>query len=247
MKFTDFFDRVYVINLPYRVDRRKAMEQELENAGMPFTPGKVELFAAIKPDSAGNFESIGYRGAFLSHLAVLKKAKELQLNNVLIMEDDLAISEHFKKYEDRLIEQLRQSNWDIVQFGYLSDQCVDLGESAFATLEPFSGELIGAHFYGVNGKALEQLINFFEMLLKQPAGHPGGSPMSPDGVLNIFPWQHKDIVRLISIPSFGGQRSSRSDCYPNLKWFDRLPLFKRLATVARDLGIVRKAKVLLNK
>lgn len=247
MKLTEFFNRVYVINLPYRVDRRNAMEKELESAGMPFTLGKVELFEAIKPDSAGPFESIGYRGAFLSHLAVLKKAKELQLKNVLIMEDDLAISEHLEDYEDSIIEQLQESKWDIVQFGYFPDRFVKLGESAFATLEPFSGEVIGAHFYGVNGKALEQLINFFEMLLSRPAGHPDGGPMSPDGALNIFPWQHQDIVRLISIPSFGGQRSSRSDCYPDLKWFDRLPVFKRLATVARDLGIVRKLNYLLKK
>lgn len=248
MKFIDFFDRVYVINLPERVDRRKGMEKELEKVGMKFQPGKVELFPAIRPDSAGPFESIGYRGAFLSHLTVLKQARELQLKNVLIMEDDLAFSEHFRKYEDSLIEQLQQTNWDIIQFGYFPEQsAVKVTDSNFATYQSFTGEVIGAHFYAVNGKVLDRFIHFFETLLERPAGHPQGGPMSPDGVFNIFPWQNQDIVRLILIPSFGGQRSSRSDCYTDLKWFDRFPVFREITTVARDLGLTRTMKNVLSK
>ncbi|MGD1874709.1 MAG: glycosyltransferase family 25 protein [Mastigocoleus sp.] len=248
MKFIEFFDRVYIINLPERVDRRKGMEKELKNVGIPFNPQKVEFFSAIRPDSPGSFQSIGYRGAFLSHLNVLKRAKELQLNNVLVMEDDLAFSEHFNEYEDRLIEQLQQTNWDLVQFGYFPVKgIIQPTGSTFATYQPFSGEIIGSHFYGVNGKTLDRLINFFEILLSRPAGHPEGGPMSPDGVFNVFPWQNKDIVRLISIPSFGGQRSSRSDCHADLKWFDRLPVFQQGATLVRSMGIVNKMKSIINK
>lgn len=64
MKFDELFDRTYVINLPHRVDRRTAIELELSHAGMPFTPGRVELFAAIRPDSPGGFESIGITVVF---------------------------------------------------------------------------------------------------------------------------------------------------------------------------------------
>jgi glycosyl transferase family 25 len=233
MKFIEFFDRIYVINLPYRVDRRRTMEKELENAGMPFTPGKVELFAAIRPDSATPFEKIGYKGAFLSHLSVLKLAREQKLSNVLILEDDLVLSKNFQQYEDVLVEQLHQTNWDLVHFGYFSEKVIDPNEDTFATLQPLSTEIIGAHFYGVNSKVFERLINFFELSLKKPLGHPDGGPISPDGVYNIFQSQHSDIVRLISIPSFGDQRSSRSDVTP--KWFDRIPLLKQIASVMRTL------------
>lgn len=249
MKFIDFFERAYVINLPERVDRLQAMEKELEKVRMPFKPGKVELFKAIRPDSAGQFKSIGYRGCFLSHLTILKKAKDLQLNNVLVMEDDLAFSEHFQKYEDSLIEQLQQTDWDIVQFGYFPEQiAVNPKDSKFATYQKFTGEVIGSHFYAVNGKALDRFINFFETLLKRPAEDPRGGVMSPDGVLNVFPWQNQDIVRLITIPSFGGQRSSRSDCYTELQWFDRLPVSRELANVARNSVILQKIiKTILKK
>jgi glycosyl transferase family 25 len=248
MKFIEFFDRVYVINLPNRVDRRKAIEKELIKAGMPFTPGKVELFPAIRPDSAGSFKSIGYRGCFLSHLTVLKQARDLQLNNVLVLEDDLTFSDHFKEYEDQLITQLHQINWDFVNFGYFPDQSVKPGESDFGTLtlKPLSRKIIGAHFYGVNGKVFDKLINFLEVILQRPPGHPEGSPMSLDGAFGIFHRQNSDVVRLMSIPSFGGQRSSRNDIH-DLKWFDRTPVVRELATVARDLGIARKLKIILHK
>ena len=248
MKFIEFFDRAYIINLPERVDRRKGMEKELKKVGMSLKPGKVELFSAIRPDSAGPFQSIGYRGAFLSHLTVLKQAQELQLKNVLVMEDDLAFSEYFHKYEDSLIEQLQTTDWDIVQFGYFPEQsAVQPTDGNFATYQPFTGEVIGAHFYAVNGKVFDRFIHFFETLLERPAGHPEGGPMSPDGVFNIFPWQNHDIVRLIAIPSFGGQRSSRSDCSTDLKWFDRFPVSKQIVTLARNLGIPQKMKNVLNK
>ncbi|MDM9382279.1 glycosyltransferase family 25 protein [Chlorogloeopsis sp. ULAP01] len=233
MKFIEFFERIYVINLPYRVDRRQAMEKELEKARIPFTPGKVELFAAIRPDSAAPFEKIGYKGAFLSHLSVLKLAKEQNLKNVLIMEDDLALSEYFPQYEDVLIEQLHQMNWDIVHFGYFCDQVMNPNQNTFGKLQPLSIGIIGAHFYGVNNKIFDRVIDFFELSLKMPLGHPDCGPISPDGVYNLFQSKNPDVARLISIPSFGGQRSSRSDITP--QWFDQLPVLKQFASLTRTL------------
>lgn len=247
MKFIEFFDRVYVINLPNRVDRRKAMEKELIKAGMPLTPGKVELFPAIRPDSAGGFNSIGYRGCFLSHLTVLRQARDLQLNNVLVLEDDLTFSDHFKEYEDKLITQLHQTNWDFVNFGYFCDQPVNFLEIDVPTLQPPSGQKItGTHFYGVNGKVFDKLINFFEIILQRPSGHPDGGPMSTSGAFSTFHRQNPDVVRLMSIPSVGGQRSSRTDIH-DLKWFDRTPVIRELVTVAREIGIVTKLKSILRK
>ena len=118
MKFIDFFDRIYVINLPSRDDRRREMERELKNAGMPFTSGKVELFPAIRPDNAEPFYSIGCKGCFLSHLNVLKEARMQGLKNVLILEDDLELRQDFQQYEDIILAELTQQNWDIVHFGY---------------------------------------------------------------------------------------------------------------------------------
>jgi hypothetical protein len=46
--------------------------------------------------------------------------------------------------------------------------------------------------------------------------------------------QHPDVVTLMATPSLGGQRSSRSDIFPN-KWYDRLPLTRQIAGLARGI------------
>ena len=73
---TDKIDKIYFINLDKRTDRRELIEEDLKKmnlaaerfVGIPFEPGIV--------------------GCGKSHLAVMKKAKEQGLNNVLILEDD---------------------------------------------------------------------------------------------------------------------------------------------------------------
>jgi glycosyl transferase, family 25 len=241
VKFIDFFERTYVINLPERSDRRQGIAKELARAGLPFTSGKVELFPAIRPQDQGLFEGIGMRGCFLSHLYILKKAKADGLRNVLIVEDDLAIHPDFIQYEAALLSELQQMDWDIVTFGYLGDDKSGIKSKINSNstpehspiLQSFEGETIGTHFYAVNGKTLDLLIQFFETLMERPLNHPEGGAMSPDGALNVFKWQHPQSNRLIAVPSLGDQRSSRSDISPG--WFDNVPILKNLAEVARSV------------
>jgi glycosyl transferase, family 25 len=232
MKFNEFFDRVYILNLPERTDRRDAVCRELDQINLPLQPGKVELFAAIRPDRAAPFVRLGSKGCFLSTLAMLRRARHEGLRNLLILQDDLILSEHFASHEERLIDRLRLNPWDVVQFGYFPELPGPRpGPEKFATFTPFSGEVIGAHFFAINGKTFDPLITFLEGLLQRPQGHPDGGPMPIDGALNCFKWHHPDTVRLVSVPTFGDQRSSRSDISP--RWFDRLPMVAGLADVAR--------------
>ncbi|MEX1060616.1 MAG: glycosyltransferase family 25 protein, partial [Methyloceanibacter sp.] len=62
---------ISIINLEHRTDRRIAMQKQLSRIGW-----QAEFFAAIRPDIAADFPSIGARGCFLSHLAVLKNARD---------------------------------------------------------------------------------------------------------------------------------------------------------------------------
>jgi glycosyl transferase, family 25 len=243
MRFIDFFDRAYVINLRSREDRRQEMARELENAGMPFALGKVELFPAVEPESAGSFRSIGCRGCFLSHLNVLKKAKEENLRNILVMEDDLKLRDDFKQYEEAILGELLNNDWDIVSFGYGIDaslknasiqdeshQGVSQKYVSLPILHSFKGEVIGTHFYAVNGKTLGKLIDFLEVSLQQ---NSGGFQVPIDGCLNVFKWEYPNTVRLIAVPSFGSQRPSRSDV--STRWFDQVPILKHFVGLVRSL------------
>ncbi|WP_035990830.1 glycosyltransferase family 25 protein [Leptolyngbya sp. KIOST-1] len=235
MKFIDYFDRAYVLNLPERRDRREAMVKELNRVGLPLTPGKVEIFDAIKPSDPGPFERIGFRGCYLSHLEMFKQARDAGAKNLLIMEDDLQFRPDFCEYEEAVLQELSGQDWDTVQFGYFADWADPEVKISSPILKPFNGEVIGTHFHAINGKMLQPMIDFFELLLSRPVGHPDGGPMPPDGALNVIKWQYPEMNRLLAIPALGIQRSSRSDVTPS--WYDHLPVLGGLANFTRNASL----------
>jgi hypothetical protein len=227
MRFREFFDRIYIINLPERTDRRAEMEKELERVGMWPAPGRVEFFPAIKVTDAAGFPNAGYRGCFLSHLEVLKKAGAEDARNVLIFEDDAELAPPFREDEESLIEQLQRLSWGLVYFGH------NLGEFGArpTTLIPHKGAVGLTHFYAVNGPVLERLIDFMEQILRRPPGHPDGGPMSPDGALHFFLSRNPDVPYYVTAPNLARQRSSRSDLMP--RWFDKVPGLRQAASALR--------------
>ncbi|MBW4619817.1 MAG: glycosyltransferase family 25 protein [Cyanosarcina radialis HA8281-LM2] len=228
MKILDFFDRAYAINLPHRKDRYQMIVRELEKAGMSLEPNKVEVFPAIQPSEAERFSSTAVRGCFLSHLGILKLAKQEGLRNVLIMEDDVAIAPEFRTNQNLLVEQLQQRDWGFVYFGHGHQQ--QLESTSAVALQSFSEPIITAHFYGVNGAIFDRLILFLEEMQQRPWDHPDGGPMPIDGAYSTFR-THYSIPTQIASPSLGWQQSSRSDLSPS--WFDDLPVIRQLANTAR--------------
>src|SRR5689334_3561173 len=82
----DIFDEVRIINLVDRDDRRREMSQQLERLGG--ISGNASFFEAHRPVSRGEFPSIGARGCFESHLAVLSGARDSGAQTLLLLEDD---------------------------------------------------------------------------------------------------------------------------------------------------------------
>ncbi|MEO6716867.1 MAG: hypothetical protein ABIM50_06415, partial [Novosphingobium sp.] len=82
----DCFDRIRVINLAERRDRRRDMARELAAIGLANDP-RVSFFPAIRPENAGDFTSVGARGVYLGQLAILREAAAAN-ESVLILEDD---------------------------------------------------------------------------------------------------------------------------------------------------------------
>jgi hypothetical protein len=234
MVIKDHFDRICVINLPERTDRRHGIERELKKVGIPLEHGKVEIFPAIRPSSAAGFPNIGHRGCFLSHYNVVKQARKDGLRNVLIMEDDLAISPRFASEAAALVRQLEASGWGFVYFGNIEKT----EPRQPVSLRPHVGDLETTHFLGINGTIFDSLLGFMEVLQRRPPGHPAGGPMPIDGAYSTFRRQHPGVLTLIAHPNLGWQRSSRSDLSPN--WLDRSPAARPI------LGAMRSLKVWLN-
>lgn len=243
MKLTEFFERTYVVNLPERQDRRRDITQELANVGISLAPNSVEIFPAVRPETAGEFPSIGAWGCFLSHLSILKQARQQNLSNVLVMEDDLAISPTLIAQQSALIEQLQGQDWGMVYLGhYLTDRNLakvdpnGRSPEAAVLLQPYTLKIQTTHFYGVNGQILDRLIAFLEQVQQRPNGHPDGGPMHVDGAYSTFRAQNPDITTLIAEPNLGWQRSSSSDINASA-WYDYVPLVRGVANAARGAKV----------
>ncbi len=224
---SDYFACTYIINLAERKDRRKAILGELQRVGMPLSPGRVELFPAVKPKERMGFPSLGARGCFLSHYRILSDALERKLANVLIVEDDLMISPDLQRCWEAMLVQLNSQDWGIVYLGHIEKA----PENAPPQLVPFYQPVITSHFYAVNGPVIPRLVEYLEQVQTREEGDPLGGPMHLDGALTMFRQANPDVLTLISYPNLGKQRPSRSNI--NCPWYERLPVVQQAADLGR--------------
>ncbi len=228
--FAQTFDRIYILNLPDRADRRRDMTAEIERANIPAPKplndpdALVSFFPGHRVTELAGFPSLGCRGCFLSHLAILKHAHAHNYSQILILEDDMAFSPLVARYDQQIAGISRMQDWQFAYFGHV------LPETAVSTSKnPISFDLstqhvVCAHFYSVRNAILAPLIHWLETIQTRPFQHPDGGPMHVDGAFNEFR-ERNHIPTRITHPSLGHQRSSRSDI-ANLKWFDRAPVIR---------------------
>lgn len=225
----EYFGCTYVINLPERKDRRKAITSELATAGMSLSPGKVEIFPAVKPSERLGFPSIGARGCFLSHYQILISALERRLSNVLIIEDDLLLSSRLQPDLDSILAALDEQEWGIVYLGHIED----VETSGRLTFLPVHHPIVTSHFYAVNGPIIPRLIDYLAAVQQREEGDPLGGPMHLDGALTMFRQANPDVLTLIAQPNLGTQRPSRSNI--NCRWYERLPVVQQAADISRSI------------
>jgi glycosyl transferase family 25 len=232
MSIFDVFERIYLINLPERTDRLREALAELGQAGLARDDARLRIFAGVRPADAGNFPSRGAHGCHLSHLSIIREVIRDGLQNVLIIEDDIALHPECMLKQPTLAGRLAQGDWDFAYPGH--NENLRLEPGAAAHWQTTQAPLVCAHFYALHRRVLQALESYLTHCMQRPAGHPDGGPMHIDGAYSMFRSRQPDVVTLISAPSLGGQRSSRSDIYPN-RWFDRMPVLRFLAGQARGL------------
>lgn len=212
----DTFDRICIINLPERTDRRRAVTRELQRQGMAVDGGRVRFFAAIRPAGPAGFPNTGARGCFLSHLEVLRQARADGVQRLLVLEDDAMFTAELGRAASLGIV-LERTDWHLAYPGHA--QPAQPGPLIWRTSrEP----LVGTHCYAVHHSALEGIVEYLQACLHRPAGHPEGGPMHYDGALSRQRQTLPHLITLLASRSLAGQCSSRSDIY-GPSWLDRLP------------------------
>lgn len=234
MNITEYFQRIYVINLPQRRDRRREMARQLRMIGTGFSSSSVRLFEAVRPQTQDSFPSIGARGAFLSHLKVLQEARAQQLQKILILEDDLDFIPGFSSKFGAVAEELGREDWSMFYGGYvLPDSSQPQSNRALIPADP-SLRIQTAHFIALRGPAIGEVVDYLETLLARPGGDPRGGPMHVDGAYSWFRQAFPQRLTLLATPQLGFQRSSRSDIH-DLRWFDRVPGFRHTVAGLRQI------------
>jgi glycosyl transferase, family 25 len=217
----DHFDRIRIVNLAHRSDRRCEMNAQLAQVGLQDDP-RVAFFEALSFEDAGLFRRTGSHGAFKSHLALLSEAAAAD-HSILILQDDC----------DFLLPQVLDyvlPECDIFYGGYSASDPQNLAES----------DIIGAHFMGFSSRAAKAAVEYLTSYLlpdfspdPRAAAEPDFDPnVRPpiDGGLVWFRRAHPELETVFAM--LGVQRSSRTDI-GDQNWFDRIPVVRELAGFAR--------------
>lgn len=226
----DGFERLFVINLKARVDRRIEMEAQLRGIGLSFSNPKVELLEAIRPADAGGFPTVGARGCFMSHLKILELAVKADLKRILIVEDDLNFSSDFITRAPLVISCADKMKWSFLYGGHRVERALT-ATAECSEIEP-STAVVTAHFLGLQGQAIQDAAAYIRAMLQREPGHPVGGPMHVDGAYSWFRRDHPQYRTVVAIPPLGYQRASRTDIH-ELRWYDKTPGLRQVVARIR--------------
>lgn len=233
-------DKAFIINLDSRPDRRREMRAELQRIGLEPEHPQIELFSAIRPENAGAFASVGARGCFLSHLAVLKRARSENCRAVLILEDDASFGSAFVSDWPDVLTDLAKTPWALAYLGYriAPDHFPgpELAPSEHWRRLPPSVGVETTHAMLVHANALDPIISYLERMLRRPAGHPDGGPMHVDGAYSWFRRAHSNLTTYVTPCPYIEQRASASDITPRT-WKNKLPFVAQLRHVKNSLNL----------
>jgi glycosyl transferase family 25 len=141
-------DKIIYINLEKRTDRKEHIENELKKFNLPF-----ERFDAFET------KGMGILGCGYSHLGVLKKAKEMNYKNILILEDDFIFLVNKEEFETELTNFFNLNlHYDVLFLSYGVNKYETLNnETVNRVLESCS-----ASGYIVHHSYYDKLISLYE-------------------------------------------------------------------------------------
>ena len=166
------FEHSYYINLDSRVDRRNSFENEIQKIGLnptrisAITPTDADCMAAnYGADIERNKRLIttpyvkNKMGCSLSHMSIIKLAKQQNFENVLIFEDDIQIDNPTlaKTQMELCFEELKTIKWDMMYFG--GQPISDCTRVTNNIAKCFRGAPYTTHAYAVNHTYYDKLLS----------------------------------------------------------------------------------------
>lgn len=227
----DYFGRIEIIHMRARTDRYSALVHELARIGIDIHDDRVQIPDAPCPADLYGFSSRQVFGNFLSHLDILRRARDEQHKAVLVLEDD-AIFRTFlanPTFQKQLVQTLEAEPWGICYFGHpITRQLTDRPRGLIRTDLTFKW----AHCYAVHQRVLTDLVAYLEATMERPSGHPDGGKMYIDGALSMFRAHSPDVVTLVSNPALSIQRGSVSGI-ADRSWYSKVAALRTALPAVR--------------
>ena len=158
-----FVDKVYIINLERRSDRKKKIIEELNKVGIKNyefinavdgNDSKIQnLYKKLKKNKS-KIKSAGHLGCLLSHKKALKKAYSSKLNQILILEDDVFFkNDNF--YEE--LQSLEMCPWNIIFLGApIADKKIFINKWAYCKRFP------GTYGYIIKRELIDEVLRLIK-------------------------------------------------------------------------------------
>ncbi|OKO75382.1 glycosyltransferase family 25 protein [Bradyrhizobium sp. AS23.2] len=227
------FDATRIVNLAAREDRRRDTTSEFARLGLTIDGRRIKFHNASTFDSPHPFPTVGARGCFHSHLAVLEEARQKRFESVLILEDDCDFVGSIEVALVRALDALGEQDWDMFFGGHEDLERDECQAGPIQRICPGSW-IRGAHFVAFHRTAIELMVPFLHEEIAQLAIDPVGGSRGIDAAYTNFGKTFPELRYFVAWPKLGYQRPSRTDiAQPSV--FDRLPVANLLVLPARRL------------
>jgi GR25 family glycosyltransferase involved in LPS biosynthesis len=164
MKVQDFFKESFYINLDSRTDRKEQFEEEMKKVGLEDYSKRVSAtpwYQGLHQKSEC-LDCQKQAACSMSHYNIIKDAKERNLDNVLIFEDDIIFNNEGEKSGIQIIEESLDQlslipDWHIIHFSafMLEDELKLVSPNLIQ-----SNGCLTTHAYGINKTAFNFLLKF---------------------------------------------------------------------------------------
>jgi len=187
------FDKVYCINLDSREDRWNQANEEFKKNNLNAERVSAVEGSKLNLDFPPEIKE-GAVGCSLSHLYVMKMAKQLNLSNYLVLEDDVKFIDNFSEIFPQIIQQV-PDDWDML---YLGGQHIHGRNIKQITPNIYKCEYtLTTHSFAVRNTVYDLFIDKLIDITKPCDVH--------------FAEEHKNINAYVCIPHLTWQREGHSD------------------------------------
>jgi hypothetical protein len=167
-----YFDRIFIINLKSRTDRKEAMIKKLKQVNITNYEFVEAINGSEQPyytlylkrlHTVGFFEGTGAFGVLYSVLKVLMVSKINNYKKILILEDDVIFHKNFTILFEEKIKKI--PSWKLLYFGTSMEKW-RINERASINHQNgylvSRGQIQGAFAVGIDSSIFQELINMIQ-------------------------------------------------------------------------------------